>query len=577
MKLKQCFLLLFILLFLNGCSSLTPSEQENTAIKTITDRDYISDTEVEHSVSRNTEIAAENDSVIESTHRVLQSSTTTVNARDQINGKPINIHEMPEFDNVWERLPDMFKFSDTDNKRIQIQQEKFLKHKRQLKAISQRASPFLYLITEEVDKRNMPGEIALLPIIESEFKTKAYSGKKAAGLWQFVPATGRHFGLQQTWWYDGRKDVYKSTHAALTYLEQLNKYYKGDWMLTLAAYNAGSGTINKAVRKNRQKGRPIDYWSLDLTKETRNYVPKLMAMAKLIQHAKDYSINLTPIENSPQLKLLDIQSQIDLSVAAKMAGISLAEIQTYNPAFNQWATDPDGPHHLLMPIDKVNHFEKQLAMLDEDERVQRHRHKIRSGESLSVIARTYNISIKALKKANRLKSNGIRAGKYLMLPGSSIPDINSTTIAFANIEPASSPAGVIDKSKAYTVRKGDSFWKISRRFKIPHRKLAALNGLSANDTLSIGQVLLVGYNSSSNTKFRSDKTVTVKTPASKDLISKTREISYKVQQGDSLYVISKRFKVSISELKNWNALNNKKYLQPGQELKVHVTILSQAI
>ena len=184
MKLKQLFLLLFVLLLLNGCSSLLPSSQDssarkNTAIKTMSDRDYISDTE--HSASGSIETSADNDPVIESTHLVLQSSPVAINAQEQMNGNQKNKHKAPEFDNVWQRLPDMFQFSKTDNKRIQIQQQWFLKHKRHLEQVSQRASPFLYLITEEVDRRKMPGEIALLPIIESAFRTNAYSGQKAAG------------------------------------------------------------------------------------------------------------------------------------------------------------------------------------------------------------------------------------------------------------------------------------------------------------------------------------------------------------------------------------------------------------
>ena len=295
MAIKRFFLLIFILLFLNGCSSLNAS-LDSPSINIWGNRDYISDTEVDNSTSEQSEAQTELDPVIVSTQLALQSNPAQAplqtNVQEQMDEFLAGNDKEPEFDNIWDRLPRLFQFSDIDNKRIQAQKKLFIKHKRNIEKISKRAAPFLYLITDEVDKRGMPGEIALLPFIESAFKTKAYSRKKASGLWQFVPATGRHFGLKQTWWYDGRRDIHTSTHAALTYLKQLNKYYKGDWMLALAAYNAGAGNVNKAVRKNRKKGKPIDYWSLDLPRETRKYVPKLLALAKVIHNYKDYGISL---------------------------------------------------------------------------------------------------------------------------------------------------------------------------------------------------------------------------------------------------------------------------------------------
>ena len=566
MAIKRFFLLIFILLFLNGCSSLNAS-LDSPSINIWGNRDYISDTEVDNSTSEQSEAQTELDPVIVSTQLALQSNPAQAplqtNVQEQMDEFLAGNDKEPEFDNIWDRLPRLFQFSDIDNKRIQAQKKLFIKHKRNIEKISKRASPFLYLITDEVDKRGMPGEIALLPFIESAFKTKAYSRKKASGLWQFVPATGRHFGLKQTWWYDGRRDIHTSTHAALTYLKQLNKYYKGDWMLALAAYNAGAGNVNKAVRKNRKKGKPIDYWSLDLPRETRKYVPKLLALAKVIHNYKDYGISLSPVENTPQLILVGIQSQLDLSKAAKMADISLKEVKSYNPGFKQWATDPEGPHHLLLPIEKVEQFEKQLALLDDSDHVQWQRHKIRSGESLSVIAHKYKISVSVLKTANHLKSDRIRAGKHLMVPVGSTHNISRTNIASVKNAPSKSKTLNSSGDKlTYTVNKGDSFWVIARRFDMPHRKLISINGLSSSDTLSIGQVLIIGQKPDIPGKTSSNN---------------TREINYKVKRGDSLYVISKRFNVTINELVSWNGLNRKKYLKTGQKLKVYVAVNSQTI
>lgn len=561
MIIKYSYCLFFSLFFIHGCSSVN-NLHTNTA-------DFSNDADAEESkgilATDGSFKSMENDPILKSTHDILQSvpAITQVSVNKQLDHYLEKNTKKNEYSDVWLRIPQLYQLSNIDNKRIQIQENWFLKHKKNIEDISERATPFLFFITEEIQKRNMPGEIALLPIIESSFKTNAYSHMKAAGLWQFVPATGRYFGLKQNWWYDGRRDVYHSTLAALTYLQQLNKYYKGDWLLALAAYNAGAGTINKAIKKNRKKGKPVDYWSLDLPKETFKYIPKLLAVAKIIQNHQELGISLSPIENSPRLMLVDTQSQIELSVVSKMANISLNEMRSYNPAFKQWATDPDGPHHLLIPIDKVERFEKQLALLDDKDRVQWYRHKIRSGESLSVIAHKYKISVSVLKTANRLKNSRIRAGKYLMVPTGN-KDLVTHQPVVATIS-----QDVLKNSQTYKVRKGDSFWKIARRFNMSHKKLASLNGLSSGDTLSIGQKLLIAKNKPAKK---------AKNISSRDSVAlKTSEISYKVKSGDSLYTISRHFKVTINDLKRWNHVNLKKYLKPGQELKVIINASSQPI
>ncbi len=543
-KLTHYFILVISVLFLlNGCSTTSDTLFDKNSLLS---SDFLKDTQTD-------KIDASIDPVMESTRQAIAEQSEQTVAQTS--------SDTQEYKDLWLRLPEMFQLSAIENPKIDQYKSWYLKHKTYLTKVSHRAEPYLYLITEEVEKRHLPGELALLPIIESAFKPHARSSQKAAGLWQFVPATGRHFGLKQNWWFDGRKDIYQSTNAALTYLEQLNQYYKGDWLLTLAAYNAGAGTVNKAVRKNRKRGRAINYWSLDLPRETRNYIPKLLAVSELIKNHKQYDIRLNPIANSQRLTLVDTEAQIDLSLAAKMAGISLKKIKIYNPAFKQWATDPEGPHHLLLPVDKAERFKTALSKLDKNDRVKWYRHKIRSGESLSVIAHKYKITTRVLKTANKLKSTRIRAGKYLMVPiaanhekvlAQSEPVIAATRLTKKTL---SSPAA---GQFHYTVKRGDSFWKIARRFNISHKKLAALNGFSVNDTLSIGQTLKI---------------------STADKVSNARHnsINYQVQNGDSLYVISRRFNVSIIELKNWNNLNNKKYLHPGQNLKVYLPSQKQAI
>lgn len=544
MNTKYFFFLLLTLIFFNGCSA-TPE-----IVSDANDGDYLSDINDDSSAPQ-----VDDEVILKSTINALHSTPPINQAsidqqiNDYITHDSVNNNVVPN--DVWKHLPDLYQLPDINNERIESQKKWFLKHKRHLSISSKRASPFLFFIVEEINKRNMPGELALLPIIESSFNPNAQSAMKAAGLWQFMPATGRSFGLNQNWWYDGRLDVYHSTLAALTYLEQLNKYYKGDWLLALAAYNAGAGNVNKAIKYNLKQGKAIDYWSLSLPKETYKYIPKLLALSKIIAHQQALKIPLEPIKNSPYLMMVNTQSQISLSVVAEMADISVADIRTYNPAFKRWATAPDGPHHLFIPIKKAQSFETQLATLDDKDRIKWYRHKIRSGENLGVIAQQYKISVKALKNANNLKNSRIRAGKYLMVPSGGQQAMTARPVA-------SSSAQSKRNNALYEVRKGDSFWTIAKKFNMSHRKLASINHLSSGDTLSIGQKLLISSNNANQQK----NTAIMPKDVNKDVIN------YRVKSGDSLYTISRQFKVSINDLKRWNQLDIKKYLKPGQKLKV---------
>ena len=549
MKIKNLLIVLFVIVLNSGCSSIQTIKDSNMSMDKNFLTDILASLQTNKQEETSPKIEKKNDTVLQSTHLLLNKDSKLAQPDDlqqqADNYVMSKATQKVNSDDVWYSLTTMYQFPNINNRKINTQKKWFIKHKSTIEKISERAEPYLYFISEEVKKRNMPGEIALLPIIESSFRTHAYSSMKASGLWQFIPATGRYFNLKQNWWYDGRRDVYKSTLAALTYLEQLNKYYKGDWFLTLAAYNAGVGNVNKAIRKNLKKGLPIDYWSLALPKETRQYVPKLIAVSRVIADHKKYNISLMPIKNKPYLALVNTQSQIELAVAAQIANMTLEEMRAYNPGFKRWITDPDGPHHLLIPLDKATHFKRQLASLDRVKRVSSYQHKIRSGESLGLIAQKYGVSISVLKQANQLKNNRIRTGKYLFVP----VEANNSTKGFAKISKKRS------KSTSYKVRKGDSFWLIARRYNVSHKKLAALNNFSTGDKLVIGKKIKIP-----------SSTLSVKNKKR----SKNKTIVYKVKAGDSLYTISKQFKVTINELKRWNHLNSKKYLQPGQHIKLFI-------
>jgi membrane-bound lytic murein transglycosylase D len=476
--------------------------------------------------------------------------------------RPVSDEQIPNANNLWSRLFKHYNLKDFDHKRVKQERNWYLKHPTYLKRVQERATPYLYYIVTETEKRNMPAELALLPIVESAFQPFAYSHGRAAGIWQFIPSTGRGFGLKQNWWYDGRRDIYASTQAALDYLSNLSKRFDDDWLLALAAYNSGGGTVNKAIRKNREKNKATDYWSLNLPKETRTYVPRLLAIADILANAEMYGIELIDIPNQPQFSAIDTGSQLDLALAAELAGISVKEIYKFNPGFNRWSTDPAGPHRLLIPIEKSVIFKEKLAELPTSKRVKWARHRIRSGETLGHIANKYNTSIAVIKKINSVKGHSIRAGKHLLIPTSS-QGLAHYSLSQSQRNLAKLSAKRKGHKQLHTVKSGDTLWDIARSHSISTRQLASWNNMAPRDTLKLGQKLAIwtkGRTSNSNSP-----------------INPFKSVNYTVRSGDSLYLIARKFNVSIPELRKWNRKRIGKYLKPGQRLKVNVDITKPTV
>ena len=448
-----------------------------------------------------------------------------------------------------------------DNKkpRLQSQFKWYAKHPEHIQRVTTRASRYYYYILGEVIKRDMPAEIALLPIVESAYDPFAYSHGRAAGAWQFIPGTAKHFGLKSSWWYDGRRDIVASTDAALTYLQQLHKRF-GDWELALAAYNCGGGNVSKAIRKNKKKGLPTDFWSLDLPKETRAYVPKLLAVSRLIRDAEQLNIPLAPIANTPAFELVKLDSQIDLAQAAELGNITTQELYQFNPGFNRWATDPDGPHHLLIPVASADKFRARLAELPVDQRVNWTRYKIRSGDTVSTIARQYKTTSAVIRNANKLQGNNIRTGRYLLIPSAKHQSSDYVLSQSQRFNRKQNQLAQSNRNKtSVKVKAGDSFWKIAKLHDISVQQLASWNQMAPGDPLRAGQTLTIWKSQTNQGLNRSDEQL-------------IRRIGYSVRNGDSLYTIAGRFSVSVSDIKRWNKLENSKYLQPGQKLTLYVDI-----
>ena len=452
----------------------------------------------------------------------------------------------PVLTDIWQRFPHQYGIPHEDNARIQTEIRNFTRHPNYLNRVSKRAAPYLYHIAEEIERRGMPMELALLPVVESAYQPFAYSPSRAAGIWQFIPGTARHYGLTINWWYDGRRDIFAATNAALNYLQNLHDEFD-DWPLALAAYNAGEGNVRKAIRRNRAQGKPTDYWSLSLTRETRQYVPRLLAVADIVARRDHYGIKLTAIPNEPYLVQIDIGSQIDLALVEELTDLPIETIYRLNPGFNQWATDPDGPHKIALPIDKAEQFSLALSQQPATKRVKWQRHKIRSGETLSHIADQYNTKVAVLQKVNKLRGHNIRADHQLMIPVA-VKSLDSYVLSVDQRMARNQHAGSGNKV-IYSVRRGDSLWKIARRFNVSISKLTRWNNLTKRAILKPGRKLAVWPHGEAQTQANAAE-------------------RYTVRRGDSLHRISRQFKVSISDLVNWNTLDKKKYLKPGQKLKV---------
>ncbi len=268
-----------------------------------------------------------------------------------------------EYANLWDRLFDNYALPDVRNYAVEREVSWFVNHPSYLQRAQQRAEPFLYNIVQQIERQGVPGEIALLPVVESAFQAQAVSPAKAAGIWQFIPATGRHYGLAQNHAYDGRRDVYASTKAAIKYLKKLNRQFYGDWLLAIAAYNCGEGAVERAIRRNAASGLPTDFWSLDLPQETRAYVPRLLAVSRLMADADHYGVDLLHIPNQAQYKPIKISQQLDLALAADAADMSLEQFKALNPGFKNTFVDPEGSVRLFVPASKSKNFKKELARL----------------------------------------------------------------------------------------------------------------------------------------------------------------------------------------------------------------------
>lgn len=459
---------------------------------------------------------------------------------------------------IWTRIVAGLEFSlDHDNSRINRQIDFYKESSGYLQTVTDRSSPFIFEIVEELDRRGMPLELALLPIVESAYNPNASAPGNTVGLWQILGSTGRSLGLKQDWWYDGRRDPIASTNAALDYLSTLYERFDQDWLLALAAYNTGQGNVQKAIDRNVSIGRATDYWSLNLPRITEEFVPKLIALSRLISTPEQHGVELTLVENKPAVTKIDVGFQIDLSQAAAAAGLESENLYHLNPGFRQWATHPDGPHTLLIPITHADNFIAALHTLEAQPVVTWDRYVVQAGDTLSKIARDFRTQVSALQQANGLQGSRIIAGESLLIPraynsATPIPAPNApvylsseTTSGNPAVLPASPPA-------RYEIRSGDSLWRVASRYNLSVANLAAWNEIDQDAILKPGQFL----------SLRADPVLAssaINRPVE-------RETHYRVRGGDTLARIARQFGVTVANIATWNGIRAEDLIHPGQQL-----------
>lgn len=475
--------------------------------------------------------------------QVYQKNDRLTEQRKQSIAEDINRFNSAE--NLWDVLRQEFTLPHyEDNFYVQEQIHWIMNHQDYLTRSATRAAPYLFYILQQVHKRHLPAELALLPMFESAYNPFAYSSAGAAGIWQMMPGTASGYGIKQNWWYDGRRDVVASTKAALDYLVYLGNFFEGNWLLSIAAYDTGEGSVLSSIKKNVRIGMNTDFWSLPLSQETRDYVPRLLALATIIGHPEKYHVVFPYLRNAPYLAEVDVGSQIALQHAATLAGLSRKQLMQLNPGFNHNATDPNGPHHLVLPIENVEEFVENLARSPQNtQQIHWVRYKVKSGDSLASIAKHFKTTPDTLRKTNNLAlGHPVKRGLNLIIPKAArfvdphTLDEEQTTMMFGATTPSANPVPepttIPDTAEEsappknitslqagdtiYMVRSGDDLEKIARRFHLSAKIIATANQLSRHKTLAIGKKLLIPTH-----------------------LAKFRAKQYKISPGDTVYMVRK--------------------------------------
>jgi membrane-bound lytic murein transglycosylase D len=460
----------------------------------------------------------------------------------------VHVHE-----NVWERLTHDFRLPECSEHESAVKwAEWYAGHPDYMARIFRRAHPWIHYIAEEIERRDLPGELALLPIVESAYDPFAYSSGRALGAWQFIASTGRNYGLHQNWWYDGRRDVWASTDAALRYLDNLATMFDGDWLLALAGYNAGENRVARLVRKNTRAGKPADFWNLRLPRETRGYVPKLLGLTCLFKYREQYDFELPDTPDQQVIAAVDLGRQADLVLVSQLADVPIDVLFTLNPGYNRWATSPDGPFTVVLPLEAADQLLASLDTVDPATLMKWDQVVVQSGDTLSEISVRHGVPVSVLRSANELQGDLIRVGQKLRLPRDEQLLVDPL-YAQAALELQNLQAGLIAADRlTHRVRRGESLSVIARRYGVTVKQLQRWNNISDPRALRAGTTITVFHSPAEPQQRRSGS------------------VKHTVQRGDSLWSIAQKYKVKVSDLRAWNDLGNDAMLHPGQSIRVEL-------
>jgi len=453
---------------------------------------------------------------------------------------------------IWERIRAGYGLPETSNTAIDKQMHFYTGYKAYFSKMTQQSEPYLHYVVTEMEANKMPLELALLPFIESAYNPSA-AAPGNAGMWQLGSATGRNFGLRQNSWYDGRKDVVASTDAAIRLLKKLYTTFDNDWLLAIAAYNAGEGTIQQAIAKNQRAGKPTDFWSLPLSQTTQGYVPQLMALAKIVAQPELYGYTLYPIADAPYFVKINVDTQINLAQAAQNTDIDVTQLKKLNSGFNGWLTDPTGSYQLLVPVADAAEFTLKLDALPKLPSVKWQEHLVKKGDTLEIIAKKYGVNLASIKTTNNLKSNSLSVGQRLQIPLTPLQNTAPEVDANLALQQNHNDAYKKDTDKNYyTVKSGENLWTIAKAQNTSVDALAQLNDMSPKSALKPGQKLLV-LSQATNEETR-----------------EPRKLNYTVKAGDTLGKIAAQYKVTSKQIMQWNNIKDETSLRPNQVLTLTI-------
>jgi len=393
---------------------------------------------------------------------------------------------------------------------------------------------FIYYVIDELEKEKLPLELALIPYIESNYDPFSISSSGAVGMWQFMPKTGRLYELNKTWWNEDRHDPYRSTEAAVDYLKYLYERFNQDIYLTLAAYNAGPTLLSRKINQNKRRGLKTDFWSLNLPNQTKEYVPKYIALKELIFNFEKYELTLPDIPNNPVVQKISIPGQVEVITLSEFLNIKPELLYKLNAGYTKWASAPKDQSIFYIPIEKYYLFESEDNPFNDTNQINWISHVVESGDSLWALASKYDTEVGIIKQINYLNNDLLSIGSTLLIPLSKTK--SNTFIPY----------------EMHIVSEGDTLWDIAKKYNLGVSDLANMNSINENSYLQLGQQLTIG-----------NKNI------HRNIESKKRTILYSIKQGDNLYKISELFDVTVKSIKEINDFEDDA-LMPGQIIKIAI-------